>query len=129
MHIFFGKKENTISEQKFVQHGQITIAIDCNDLFLRIFVEKWPNYAFGQKSAPNSDSFCMRWLFNVCVWVLRAPNAKILLVYIHTCKLFRIKHTTLLEGETFFRNKSEIEFFLNKVHIFFGRKENTIIMC
>ena len=30
---------------------------------------------------------------------------------IRKCKLFRIKHTTLLEGETFLRNKHEIEFF------------------
>ena len=37
----------------------------------------------------------------------------------------RIKHTTLLEGETFLRNKHEIEFFEIKC-IFFGRKENTI---
>ena len=41
-------------------------------------------------------------------------------------KLFRIKHTTVLEGETFLRNKHKTEFFWNKVHIFFGRKENTI---
>ena len=33
------------------------------------------------------------------------------------CKLFRIKHITLLEGETFLRNKHKIAFFLNKVHI------------
>ena len=26
------------------------------------------------------------------------------------CKLFKIKHTTLLEGETFLRNKHKIEF-------------------
>ena len=32
-------------EQKFVQHGPITIAIDCNGLFLLIFEEKWNNYA------------------------------------------------------------------------------------
>ena len=32
-------------EQKFVQHGAITIAIDCNGLSLLIFKEKWPNYA------------------------------------------------------------------------------------
>ena len=42
---------------KFVQHGPITIAIDCSGLFLFIFEEKWPNYASGPKSAPNSDSF------------------------------------------------------------------------
>ena len=43
-------------EQKFVQHGPITITIDCNGLFLLIFEEKWPNYA----SAPNSDPFRVR---------------------------------------------------------------------
>ena len=40
-------------------------------------------------------------------------------------KLFRIKHITLLEGETFLRNKHEIAFFEIKC-TFFGRKENTI---
>ena len=41
------------------------------------------------------------------------------------CKLFRIKHITLLEGETFLRNKHDIAFFeINCT--FFGRKENTI---
>ena len=42
-------------------------------------------------------------------------------------KLFRIKHATLLEGETFLRNKHDIEFFEIKC-TFFGRKENTIIL-
>ena len=41
------------------------------------------------------------------------------------CKLFRIKHITLLEGETFLRNKHEIASFEIKC-TFFGRKENTI---
>ena len=41
------------------------------------------------------------------------------------CKLFRIKHTILLEGETFLRNKHQIAFFETKCTIF-GRKENTI---
>ena len=41
------------------------------------------------------------------------------------CKLLSIKYTTLLEGETFLRNKHEIEFFEIKC-TFFGRKENTI---
>ena len=41
------------------------------------------------------------------------------------CKLFRIKHINLLEGETFSRNKHEIAFFEIKC-TFFGRKENTI---
>ena len=41
------------------------------------------------------------------------------------CKLFRIKPITLLEGETFLRNKYKTEFFEIKC-TFFGRKENTI---
>ena len=45
-------------EQKFVQHGPITIAIDCNGLSLLIFEEKWHNYASGSKSTPKSDVFC-----------------------------------------------------------------------
>ena len=52
-------------EQKFVQHPPITIAIDCKGLSLPIFEEKWPNYASGPKSAPNSDPFLMRRLFKV----------------------------------------------------------------
>ena len=62
-------------EQKFVQLGPITIAIDCNGLSLLIFEEKCPNYVSGPKSAPNSNSFRERRLFNVCVWVFCAPNA------------------------------------------------------
>ena len=40
-------------EQKFVQHGPLTIAIDCNGLSLLIFEEKLPNYASEPKSAPK----------------------------------------------------------------------------
>ena len=69
-------------EQKFVQHCPITIAIDCNGLSLLIFEEKWPNYAAGPKFTPNSDSFCVHRLFNVCERVFCAPNASILHVYI-----------------------------------------------
>ena len=36
-------------KQKFVQHGPIMIAIDCNGLSLLIFEEKYPNYASGRK--------------------------------------------------------------------------------
>ena len=68
------------SEQTFVQHGPITIAIDCNGLSFLIFEEKWPIY--GPGSIPNSDSFWVRRLFNVCVLVFCAPNATILLDYI-----------------------------------------------
>ena len=70
-------------EQKFVQHSQLTIAIDCNDLFELIFEEKCPNYASGPKFAPNSVSFWVHRLFNVFVLVFCAPNATILLVYIY----------------------------------------------
>ena len=69
-------------EQKFVQHGPITIAIDCSGLFMLNFEEEWPNYASGLKSALNSGSFWVRRLFNVCVWVFCTPNATILLAYI-----------------------------------------------
>ena len=40
--------------------------------------KKWFNYASGQKSAPNSNSFWARQLFNICVRVFCAPNATIL---------------------------------------------------
>ena len=69
-------------EQKFIQHGPITTAIDCNGLSLLIFKEKWLNYASGQKSALNSESFWVCWLFNVCVLVFCASNATIFLVCI-----------------------------------------------
>ena len=39
------------------------------------------------------------------------------------CKIFRIKHATLLENEIFLRNKHETAFFLNKVHIFLVEKK------
>ena len=39
-------------------------------------------------------------------------------------KLFKIKHTILLEGETFLRNKQKIAFFLNKVQIFLVAQVN-----
>ena len=69
-------------EQKFVQHFPITIAINCNGLSLLIFEDKWPNYTSGAKFAPNSDSFWVRRLLNVCLRVFCAPIAAILLVYI-----------------------------------------------
>ena len=69
-------------EQKFVQHGPITIVIDCNGLSLLIFEEKLPNYVSGPKSARNSGSLRVPRLFNVCVRVFCDPKATILLVYI-----------------------------------------------
>ena len=44
---------------------------------------------------------------------------------IENCKSFRIKRTTVLEGETFLRNKHKTEFFEIKC-TYCGRKENTI---
>ena len=61
-------------EQKFVQHGPIMIAIECNGLSLLIFEEKWRNYASVPKSAPNSNSFWVRRLFNVCERVFKYDN-------------------------------------------------------
>ena len=51
-------------------------------LSLLIFKEKFSNYASEAKSAPNSDSFWVLRLFNVCMRVFCVPNATILLVYI-----------------------------------------------
>ena len=59
-------------EKKFVQHGPITIATDCNGLSLLIFEEKLPNYTSKPKSASNSDSCWVRRLSNICVRVFCA---------------------------------------------------------
>ena len=87
-------------EQKFVQHGPITITIDCNGLSLLIFEEKWPNYASGPKSAPNCAPFSVCWLFNVCVRMFCAPYATILLVYIPA----KIKTGFIWKDDFFFAN-------------------------
>ena len=73
---------------------------------LLIFEEKWPNYASGPKSAPNSDSFWVRWLFNVCVRVFCAPKATILFVYIPA------------KMKLSFMNEKMIFFFFAKIGIF-----------
>ena len=39
------------------------------------------------------------------------------------CRLLRIKHTTLLEGETFLRNKHKIAFFEIKCTFFLVEKK------
>ena len=66
-------KVSSIFVNKNLFNGPIMITIDCNSLSLLIFEElrKWFNYASGSKSAPNSDSFWVCLLFNVCVWVLQ----------------------------------------------------------
>ena len=88
-------------EQKFIQHGPITIAIDCKGLSLLIFEEKWPNYASEPKSALKSDSFWVRRVFNVCVRVICAPNALILLVYI----LDKFKMSFIWKNDFFCQNR------------------------
>ena len=90
-------------EQKFVQHGPITIAMDWNGLSLFIFEEKLSNYA----SARNNDSFWVRQLFNVCVRVFWVPNATILLVYVPP----KIKMSFIWK-ENFF---AKIGFFCNSI--------------
>ena len=52
-----------------VQHVPIAIAIEYNGHSFFIFEEKWYSYASGPKSAPNSDSFRVRRLINVCYWL------------------------------------------------------------
>ena len=42
---------------------------------------------------------------------------------IDKCELFRIKHSTLLEGETFLRNKHEIVFFFLIKFTFLEKKK------
>ena len=69
-------------KQKFVQYIPLTITVDCNGHSLLIFEGRRPNYVSGPKSVPNSDSFWLRRLSDVCVRVFCAPNAIILLVYI-----------------------------------------------
>ena len=100
--------------QKFVQHGLIMIAIDCNGLCLLIFEGKWPNYASEPKSAPNSDPFWVRRLFNVrvCVRVFCAPNATILLVYIHA----KIKMSFIWKDD-FFLPKSASSVSRSQAHL------------
>ena len=38
------------------------------------FWKKWPNYASGRKSVPNSDSFWVLRFLNICVRVFCAPK-------------------------------------------------------
>ena len=87
--------------RKFVQHGPITIAIDCNGLLLLIFKDKWSNYGSGTKFAPNSDSFWVHRLFSICVRVFCAPNAIILLVYIPA----KIKMSFIWKDDFFCQNR------------------------
>ena len=116
-------------EQKFVQYGPITIAIDCNGLSLLIFEEKWANYASGPKSAPNSAffSFWVRRLFNVCVGVFCAKKTTILFVYI-PAKIemsFIWKLPKLASPGS--RSQAHFLALFKRIHLFDGRIK--IIIC
>ena len=90
----------------------ITIAIACNVFSLLIFEEKWPNYACRSKSLPNSDTFWLRRLFNVCVRVFCGPNVTILLVYIHA----KIKMSFVWKDD-FFLPKSASSVWRSQTHL------------
>ena len=103
-------------EQKFVQHGPITIAIDCNDLSLLIFEEKCPSYASGPKPAPNSDSFWVFRLFNVCVRVFCSPNVTIFQIGIF-CKSITghlAQHCSSVYTTIFVRRKDKTNYLSNQ---------------
>ena len=108
------------SEQKFVQRGSTTIAIDCNGLSLLICEEKLPNYVSGPKSAPNSNSFWVHRLFNVCVWVFCATNATILLVYILSRRIkmsFNLKHGFFFPKSASSVSRSQADFPMLLMHL------------
>ena len=113
-------------EQKFVHHGPITIAIDCNGLSLHIFEEKWPNYASGPKSATNSELFWVR------QFSMYAPNGFLC----PKCNNFACLHTRQDQNELhlkrwFFLPKSASSVSRSQAHlakritIFVRRKDKT----
>ena len=112
-------------EQKFVQHGPITIAIDFNSLFLLIFEEKCPNYASRPKSTPNSDSFWVRRLFNLYVRFVCASNATILLVYIPAM----IKMSFIRKYDFFFLAKSSSSVSWSQTHPYSFDGRRKLIIC
>ena len=56
-------------EQRFVEYGTITLAINRNGGSLLIFEEKWSNDATVTKSAPNSHSLWVHRLLNDNDWI------------------------------------------------------------
>ena len=102
-----------LCEQKFVQHGPITITIDTIALSLLIFEVICPNYASGTKSSPNSEAFWVRRLFNVCVRVFCAPKAIILLVHIPA----KIQMSFIWKDDFFFANKWQLPLWCGRVQL------------
>ena len=118
-------------EQKFVQHGPIMIAIDCNALSLLIFEEKWLNYASGPKSLPNSVSFWVPRLFNVCVRVFCVPNETILLVYIPAkIKMSFTQRCSSVYTTIFFRRIDKTNYLSNQTwaKCYHSRNKHTYII-
>ena len=102
-------------------------------------INKKGNAASRANTQPLSEYFSVRTriIFILCFVCMLRYNIVSVALSIYTghkmqcpppCKLFRTKHTTLLEGETFLKNKHKMAFFFNKMHIF-GRKEDTISYC
>ena len=77
-------KQNCRIRDTEKRHNWVIFLRKSSKSSLLIFEEKWPNYASGSKSAPNSDSFWVRRLFSVCVRVFCYPTTTILLVYLRT---------------------------------------------
>ena len=116
----------------FVNKNSFNMARYRSQLTLRAHFrrKKWPNYASWLKSAPNSDSFWVRRLFNVCVRVFRAPNAIILIVHIPA----KIKMSFIWKDDFFFAKivKSNVAIFPSVVQAYmepysFGERIKLII--
>ena len=86
-------------EQKFVPHGPITIAIDCNGLILAHFRRKMAQLCLCTKI--RIKQWRRFGLFNVCMLVFCAPNAIILLVYIPA----KIKMSFIWKDDFFCQNR------------------------
>ena len=69
-------------KHKFVQHCNVTLAIDRDGGSLLIFEKKLPHDATVPKPAPNSHSLWVHRLLNDNVLIFWAPNATILLIHI-----------------------------------------------
>ena len=52
--------------------------------FSIIFEKVQPNHSASPKSAPNSGSLCVQWLFMNHLRILSAPNPTVLCVHVHT---------------------------------------------
>jgi len=67
--------------QKLRYHVAVTYAIHCYCISGLIFEQVRPNHSASPKSAPNSGSLCMQWLFMNHSRILSAPNPTVLCVH------------------------------------------------